>query len=580
MGDVHTVAAIELKKQDNTFGIVTSKRPYYVKASSASECQEWIRALNEIKTQLSHRNSISNDHQGLQMTQAGPSSPSRARPSQATPSDHTSAQASATRAANAAAAATPTTSGQPISINIPGKGNYVAPAQPRAIPNSGDAFSPLTATTDSDTGAEQYGMSYASSAGQSFGSSPGRDVPQHLSDQSGDGSRAGSSRLPRDARGGSGGSRGGRESSGGGESGIALGSSYQSGSAAGNTGGVLSSSDDDDDEDNEQLDQAMPLPSLSSPIPAGAPLSATTSTSTESSATPVVPAATQQAQQQRQLLQDPNRILHQGYLMKQSSRRKQWRKRWFVLTASNLNYSRSHMDHKAHREIALTSILDAIEHTAVSKHAQSSSPTSPGGSGGAFNFNSIGNALEGARGGGSGDASNAEETNKPERRQSVVAAAAGVASNLVAGVGASNGQGSSAGGNGASSQGPGINAEGPRKKTENCFKVITPKRTFLLCAPSEEEEIKWLSALQALLTRTRGAASSSAATSTTAATSRPANAGPANAGAPPVASSSVASTGQQSSVPTTAPMTRGSYTSSVAGPPQPSYGLSASPARG
>lgn len=33
------------------------------------------------------------------------------------------------------------------------------------------------------------------------------------------------------------------------------------------------------------------------------------------------------------------------------------------------------------------------------------------------------------------------------------------------------------------------------------FKIVTTKRTLLLCAPSEEEEIKWLSAVKALIAR-------------------------------------------------------------------------------
>lgn len=33
------------------------------------------------------------------------------------------------------------------------------------------------------------------------------------------------------------------------------------------------------------------------------------------------------------------------------------------------------------------------------------------------------------------------------------------------------------------------------------FKVITPKKTLLLCAPSEEEEVKWISAIRALIAR-------------------------------------------------------------------------------
>ncbi|KAI0749723.1 hypothetical protein C8Q80DRAFT_1218803 [Daedaleopsis nitida] len=36
------------------------------------------------------------------------------------------------------------------------------------------------------------------------------------------------------------------------------------------------------------------------------------------------------------------------------------------------------------------------------------------------------------------------------------------------------------------------------------FKIVTTKRTLLLCAPSEEEEIKWLSAIRALIARRSG----------------------------------------------------------------------------
>ena len=33
------------------------------------------------------------------------------------------------------------------------------------------------------------------------------------------------------------------------------------------------------------------------------------------------------------------------------------------------------------------------------------------------------------------------------------------------------------------------------------FKIVTTKRTLVLCAPSEEESIKWLSAVRALIAR-------------------------------------------------------------------------------
>lgn len=38
---------------------------------------------------------------------------------------------------------------------------------------------------------------------------------------------------------------------------------------------------------------------------------------------------------------------------------------------------------------------------------------------------------------------------------------------------------------------------------EHLFRIVTAKRTFVLCAPSEEDEIKWLAAFRALLTRQR-----------------------------------------------------------------------------
>lgn len=39
---------------------------------------------------------------------------------------------------------------------------------------------------------------------------------------------------------------------------------------------------------------------------------------------------------------DPNKVILSGYLMKQG-KRKNWRKRWFVLMSGRLVYSRSHM---------------------------------------------------------------------------------------------------------------------------------------------------------------------------------------------------------------------------------------------
>ena len=37
--------------------------------------------------------------------------------------------------------------------------------------------------------------------------------------------------------------------------------------------------------------------------------------------------------------------------------------------------------------------------------------------------------------------------------------------------------------------------------SKHTFKIVTTKRTLILCAPSEEESIKWLSAVRALIAR-------------------------------------------------------------------------------
>ena len=56
-------------------------------------------------------------------------------------------------------------------------------------------------------------------------------------------------------------------------------------------------------------------------------------------------------------------------------------------------------------------------------------------------------------------------------------------------------------------------AAGPRGAGEDVdgghgkqtFKIVTTKRTLLLCAPSQEEEIRWLSAVRALIARRQDA---------------------------------------------------------------------------
>ena len=54
------------------------------------------------------------------------------------------------------------------------------------------------------------------------------------------------------------------------------------------------------------------------------------------------------------------------------------------------------------------------------------------------------------------------------------------------------------------------------KQGDHLFRLITSKRTYVLCAPSEEDEIKWIAAFRALLNRERGYAPPSSPTTETA----------------------------------------------------------------
>lgn len=70
-------------------------------------------------------------------------------------------------------------------------------------------------------------------------------------------------------------------------------------------------------------------------------------------------------------------------------------------------------------------------------------------------------------------------------------------------------------------------------QARHTFKVVTTKRMLLLCAPSEEEEIKWLSAVRALIARRSGSGvlPGDSAASTTSASKTNANANSCSAGA-------------------------------------------------
>lgn len=134
------------------------------------------------------------------------------------------------------------------------------------------------------------------------------------------------------------------------------------------------------------------------------------------------------------LQKDAAKVILSGYLMKCGSKRRNWRKRWFVLTEERLIYSGSHMDTKPHRLFPFGEILDALEYDLPS-HRQNPAIIAPA-------------------------------ISSPPTQLAL----------------------------------PDIDeAHG-----SHTFKIVTTKRTLLLCAPSEEDEIKWLGAIRALIARRSG----------------------------------------------------------------------------
>lgn len=166
---------------------------------------------------------------------------------------------------------------------------------------------------------------------------------------------------------------------------------------------------------------------------------------------------------------DPNKVILSAYLMKRSKGRgrKVWRKRWFYLTSQGLTYTKSHMvsylqgallftanmqDSRPIRYVPLSAVLDALEFD-------------PDGSGTDVSDSDI------------DDRSESGATPKPTRQFSM--------------------RGKDAPSSAKRPDKPGGSID------EHLFRIVTAKRTFVLCAPSEEDEIKWLAAFRALLNRQR-----------------------------------------------------------------------------
>lgn len=149
---------------------------------------------------------------------------------------------------------------------------------------------------------------------------------------------------------------------------------------------------------------------------------------------------------------DSNKIIVAAYLMKKSRKttREVWRKRWFYLTSGGMTYSKSHMvsyelsiadiqDVRPLTYVPITSILDVF-------------------------------SIEETDDDDVGDTSDDSRPSHPTR--------------------------------GASMRKQREATTLPHQD-QHILRIVTNKRRFDLCAPSEEEEIKWIAAIRALVNRER-----------------------------------------------------------------------------
>ncbi|WWD18299.1 hypothetical protein CI109_102749 [Kwoniella shandongensis] len=466
--EVHTVAPVTVKKHQNTFGIVTQKRSFFAKANSQSEMEDWVHAINGVRRRISEREeeervkrekSESGHHHALHVNQQGRTGavpiPGRERSANSGlhSIDTTSLASTNSYFAERPTAASPQQmySAGAVSPTL-SSGAIIPPSSPLDTTNSlTSQFAKISIPTPRTPSAQSMGSPQLGPG--MFSNSPRQPAGGAMSQPISRGVSGTSTR---------------REPSAGSQSStaeyfprgaIASQSSQAAAAAAAAAAGGASSEDEDEGETAYFADMAA-----------------------QGQGPPPAPV-------------DPNKVILAAYLMKRSKGRgrKVWRKRWFVLTSQGVTYTKSHMDNRALRFIPLSSVLDALEvepgspaesesdsdqPASAHSHGQSPPPARQ-----AFH-SSMRGRLGGAE---SSTSTHGHGASTPKRGGPSPAG------------GVSHSQSTTGGMTGGSAD-------------ENIFRLITAKRTFVLCAPSEEDEIKWLAAFRALLNREREKANAIATT--------------------------------------------------------------------
>lgn len=321
IADVHACAQVEVKKHDNSFGIVTARRTYYVRADSRHEADDWVLKINRTRKEQEARlqaEKTSSNNTPL-ATAAG------------TPFAGQSETDLPQSIEQQAQLPVPTqrASSQPIAIRTPGglaPINIISPTS-----DSGGGFMSTSASSSAGgaSGANYLSSSWASSSSdQSNPSFPGKAF-----------GRTGTYRAD---------SSSGANASGSASS--AVSASEWPNILPANAGEGLVHAD------GGLVDDPRLLPAADTaarPKGRDRALSNVLSSSDEDEApTPSGPHSMSPSKPTTAVLQtspqgagaaaNPQRVILAGYLMKQG-KRKTWRKRWFSLYSNRLVYTRSHM---------------------------------------------------------------------------------------------------------------------------------------------------------------------------------------------------------------------------------------------
>lgn len=342
LSEIHTCAPIEFKKHAFTFGIVTPKRTYYVKAGSNAEVHDWCTkvelAKEEVKAMATVTSLETGDvtPQGMRTPVASIPIPSLSAVVPPTPgipirrpSQGYSYTTTATSPSPPSHFTPPSASVLSSSFTSTSTAPTNAHTNPRVPPNSfaaGGAGALALETAELELGGVDAGLESVLGAQQrrtnSFSGSAGGGTSS-----SGEGT-TGSSRLTVPTP-------GYFNSCPDYGSPVSPGASVAPSSPG---GGIISSSEDEDGYDG--YDNISPI----------LPISASQLKFQDATRPDEARRSNGIAQAKLSAntidgaggIGDPNKVILSGYLMKQGKRRN-WRKRWFILLSGGLMYSRSHM---------------------------------------------------------------------------------------------------------------------------------------------------------------------------------------------------------------------------------------------